>query len=108
MFELPMAFFDAQPPGRLIARFSKDTANADLVLPNLYLSLFEYVVGTAVAAAVVTGVRYPDVPPDPPLPKSTHGVTSCIHGTPLRTCFPLSLRALCDRLGTENLSEAHS
>ena len=57
IFVLPMAFFDSQPPGRLLARFSQDVANADLVLPNLYLSLFEYVVGTVVAAVVVTGAH---------------------------------------------------
>lgn len=56
VFSLPMSFFDTQPSGRLISRFSQDVASTDLSLPGLCLSLSECIVGTLVATAVVAGV----------------------------------------------------
>lgn len=56
MFTLPMAFFDTQPPGRLLSRFSRDVANTDLTLYGLYLNLFEFFVGMLITAGVVIGI----------------------------------------------------
>jgi ATP-binding cassette, subfamily C (CFTR/MRP), member 1 len=55
VFSLPMSFFDTQPSGRLISRFSKDVASTDLNLPSLFLALSQCIVGTLVSTAVVTG-----------------------------------------------------
>ena len=56
VFSLPMAFFDTQPSGRLISRFSKDVGSTDLNLPSLFQGLSQCIVGTLVSTAVVTGV----------------------------------------------------
>lgn len=50
-----MSFFDTQPSGRLVSRFSKDVASTDLSLPGLFNGLAECIVGTLVATAVVAG-----------------------------------------------------
>jgi ATP-binding cassette subfamily C (CFTR/MRP) protein 4 len=39
VIETKIRFFDVNPVGRIMNRFSKDLANLDLILPN---TLFEY------------------------------------------------------------------
>ncbi len=56
VLRLPMAFFDAQPAGRLLNRFSKDTESADILLrENLAYWISE------------TCARHPDMNPHPEL-----------------------------------------
>ncbi len=45
-----MRFFDLNPPGRIINRFSKDTANIDDALPVALLDFIQY--GTKVVGAI--------------------------------------------------------
>ncbi|XP_021368558.1 multidrug resistance-associated protein 5-like [Mizuhopecten yessoensis] len=40
----PMKFFDANPPGRIINRFSRDTEDADIFLPQLMDDLLQVVI----------------------------------------------------------------
>jgi hypothetical protein len=55
VLSLPMSFFDTQPSGRLISRFSKDVQSTDLTLPGLMLGLSDCIIGTIVSTAVVAG-----------------------------------------------------
>ena len=56
VFSLPMAFFDTQPSGRLISRFSKDVGATDLNMTGVIFGVSTCIVGTLVTTAVVIGV----------------------------------------------------
>ncbi|XP_021375735.1 multidrug resistance-associated protein 5-like [Mizuhopecten yessoensis] len=50
----PMQYFDANPPGRLLNRFSRDVEDADIFIPNLMDNLLQVMV--VITAALVTTV----------------------------------------------------
>ena len=56
VLRLPMAFFDAQPQGRLTNRFSRDVETLDSALGDVVQSALTCAASTAFAVAVVVGV----------------------------------------------------
>ncbi len=56
VLRLPMAFFDAQPPGRLLNRFAKDTEAVDVSLASSVSSFLNCAVSVVWSLAVVVAV----------------------------------------------------
>ena len=56
VFSLPMAFFDTQPSGRLISRFTNDVSALDSELPSAMSTVVECIVGVTVSTAVLVVV----------------------------------------------------
>ncbi|XP_069129773.1 ATP-binding cassette sub-family C member 5-like isoform X1 [Argopecten irradians] len=54
----PMRYFDANPTGRLLNRFSRDVEDVDIFLPNLMDNLLQILI-TIVAALVTTAYNFP-------------------------------------------------
>eukprot|EP00897_Mesotaenium_endlicherianum_P000582 jgi/Mesen1/10524/ME000083S10028 len=74
VLRLPMAFFDSQPMGRLINRFTHDTEQVDLNLPDTMLSFLSCLFQVVFAIGLITVVTPLFVVPMVPLLGVYYGI----------------------------------